>query len=71
MTTWLRERFPARATAEQYALFRAYIDARHADGGMADMTVLDFAAMVDESFVDTRLIEYRRPARRARRASRN
>ncbi len=53
----------ARATAEQYALFRAYIDARHADGGMADMTVLDFAAMVDETFVDTRLIEYRRPAR--------
>ncbi len=51
----------ARATAEQYALFRAYIDARHADGGMADMTVLDFAAMVDESFVDTRLIEYRCP----------
>ncbi len=29
------------------------------DGGMADMTVLDFAAMVDESFVDTRIVEYR------------
>jgi arginine-tRNA-protein transferase len=54
----------ARATSEQYALFRSYIDARHADGGMADMTVLDFAAMVDESFVDTRLIEYRRPPKR-------
>jgi arginine-tRNA-protein transferase len=27
---------------------------------MADMTVLDFAAMVDESFVDTRMVEYRR-----------
>jgi arginine-tRNA-protein transferase len=52
----------ARATSEQYSLFRSYIDARHADGGMADMTVLDFAAMVDESFVDTRLIEYRRTA---------
>ena len=23
------------------------------------MTVLDFAAMVDESFVDTRIVEYR------------
>jgi arginine-tRNA-protein transferase len=53
----------ARATSEQYSLFRSYIDARHADGGMADMTVLDFAAMVDESFVDTRMVEYRRRAR--------
>jgi arginine-tRNA-protein transferase len=26
---------------------------------MADMTLLDFAAMVEETFVDTRLIEYR------------
>jgi len=26
---------------------------------MADMTVLDFAAMVDDTFVDSRLIEYR------------
>ncbi len=29
---------------------------------MADMTVLDFAAMVEDSFVDTRLVEYRLPA---------
>jgi leucyl-tRNA---protein transferase len=54
---------PAKATSEQYLLFRAYIDARHADGGMADMSVLDFAAMVDESFVDTRIAEYRLPNR--------
>jgi len=50
---------PAKATAEQYSLFRGYIDERHADGGMADMTALDFAAMVDDSFVDTRIVEYR------------
>jgi arginyl-tRNA--protein-N-Asp/Glu arginylyltransferase len=50
---------PAKATSEQYSLFRSYIDARHCDGGMADMTVLDFASMVDESFVDTRIAEYR------------
>jgi arginine-tRNA-protein transferase len=50
---------PAKATSEQYSLFRSYIDARHSTGGMADMTVLDFAAMVDESFVDTRITEYR------------
>jgi arginyl-tRNA--protein-N-Asp/Glu arginylyltransferase len=57
---------PAKAGSEQYSLFRSYIDARHFEGGMADMTLLDFSAMVDESFVDTRMIEYRfiRPMRR-------
>jgi len=47
-------------TAEQYSLFRAYLDSRHSDGGMADMTVLDYAMMVEDSHVRTRLIEYRR-----------
>jgi arginyl-tRNA--protein-N-Asp/Glu arginylyltransferase len=46
-------------TSEQYALFRAYLDARHGDGGMADMTVLDYSMMVEDSHVETRLIEYR------------
>ena len=50
---------PAKATSEHYALFRRYLDVRHGEGGMADMTLLDFAAMVEETFVDTRLIEYR------------
>ena len=50
-----------KATSEHYSLFRSYIDARHGDGGMADMTALDFAAMVDDSFVDNRLVEYRLP----------
>ncbi len=44
---------------EHYSVFRGYIDSRHAGGGMADMTVLDFAAMVEDSSVDTRLVEYR------------
>ena len=48
-----------QATSEHYELFRAYVDTRHADGGMADMSVLDFAAMIDETVVDTRLVEYR------------
>jgi arginyl-tRNA--protein-N-Asp/Glu arginylyltransferase len=47
-------------TSEQYSVFRAYLDARHYDGGMADMTVLDYAMMVEDSHVQTRLIEYRR-----------
>ncbi|MBO0904632.1 arginyltransferase [Jiella sonneratiae] len=47
-------------TSEQYSLFRRYIDHRHAKGGMAEMSVLDYAMMVEDSQVDTRLIEYRR-----------
>jgi arginyl-tRNA--protein-N-Asp/Glu arginylyltransferase len=49
----------SEATSEHYSLFRSYIDNRHSDGGMADMTVLDFSAMVDDNFVDSRLVEYR------------
>ncbi len=53
---------PPRATPELYALFRRYILARHRDGAMADMTMADFAAMVEETFVDTRLVVYRQRA---------
>lgn len=52
-------RVAAAPTTEQYGLFRDYIDARHFDGGMADMTVLDYAMMVEDSVVDTFLSEYR------------
>lgn len=48
-----------RTTSEQFSVLRGYLDARHADGGMADMTVLDYAAMVEQTPVDTLLIEYR------------
>ncbi|WP_146345189.1 arginyltransferase [Falsiphaeobacter marinintestinus] len=46
------------ASEEQYALFRDYLDARHADGGMADMDVFEFAAMIEETPVRSRVIEY-------------
>ena len=46
-------------TSEQYSLFRRYLDARHSDGGMVDMTVLDYAMMVEDSHVTTRIVEYR------------
>ncbi|MGB6662947.1 MAG: arginyltransferase [Xanthobacteraceae bacterium] len=46
-------------TSEKYAIFRAYLDSRHRDGGMADMTVLDYAMMVEDSHIETRIIEYR------------
>jgi arginine-tRNA-protein transferase len=47
------------ATEAQYALFRDYLDSRHATGGMADMDLFEFAAMVEETPIRTRLIEYR------------
>ena len=47
-------------TSEQYAIFRGYLNSRHRDGGMADMTVLDYAMMVEDSHIETRIIEYRR-----------
>jgi leucyl-tRNA---protein transferase len=46
-------------TSEQYSVFRSYLDARHRDGGMVDMTVLDYAMMVEDSHVETRMVEYR------------
>jgi arginine-tRNA-protein transferase len=49
----------AWATEAQYELFRRYLDARHADGGMADMDVFEFAAMIEETPVRTRVVEYR------------
>lgn len=49
----------ATPTSEQYSTFRAYLDQRHADGGMADMTVLDYAMMVEDTHVNTQLVEYR------------
>lgn len=48
-----------RPSAEQYSLFRDYIDVRHGDGGMADMSVLDYAQMVEDSVVNTFITEYR------------
>lgn len=51
---------PAQPTSDQYALFRAYLDARHSDGGMMAMTVLDYATMVEDTHVRTRVVEYRR-----------
>ncbi len=49
----------ASPSSEQYSLFRAYLDSRHSEGGMADMSVLDYAMMVGDSYVDTQVIEYR------------
>jgi len=56
-------RVAGKPTIEQFSLFRAYIEARHADGGMADMSLFDYSMMIQDSTVDTYLTEYRvRPA---------
>jgi len=54
------EQRSAVPTSEQYSIFRAYLDQRHRHGGMADMTVLDYAMMVEDSHVETRIVEFRR-----------
>ena len=54
----LRE-VPSLATREHYFLFRRYILARHAGGGMADMDFADYRAMVEDSPVETHLSEFR------------
>jgi len=51
------------ATEEQYELFRRYLDSRHADGGMADMDVFEFAAMIEETPIRSRIVEYQHPER--------
>ena len=50
---------PAEATPEQFDLLRRYLRSRHADGGMADMTLGDYVAMVEETAVRTHIVEYR------------
>ena len=51
---------PPQPSSEQYSLFRTYLDRRHNDGGMADMSVLDYSMMVEDTHVETRVVEYRR-----------
>ena len=46
------------ATEEQFDLFRSYLEDRHADGGMADMDAFEFAAMIEETPIRSRVVEY-------------
>lgn len=57
----LREATSPWATEDQFALFRRYLDSRHASGGMADMDIFEFAAMIEETPVRSRVVEYRLP----------
>jgi arginine-tRNA-protein transferase len=50
---------PPRATAEQFALFKRYLEARHAGGGMTQMSFVDYEYMVEDTPVQTIVVEYR------------
>jgi arginine-tRNA-protein transferase len=50
---------PPVALSEHFQLFRRYIRSRHGDGGMAGMSFDDYRAMVQETPVSTRLLEFR------------
>lgn len=47
------------ATGEQYAVFSDYQESRHDGGDMAKMEFLDYQALIEETPVDTSLVEFR------------
>ena len=52
----------AWSTSEQYDLLRRYLSQRHPEGGMVDMDDMDYADMVEQSPVQSQVIEYRTPS---------
>ncbi|GAA4484162.1 arginyltransferase [Gluconacetobacter asukensis] len=52
---------PAHATTEQFVLFQRYQFARHAEGDMAAMNFYDYRAMIEDTPVDTAMVEFRTP----------
>jgi arginyl-tRNA--protein-N-Asp/Glu arginylyltransferase len=52
---------PTAATSEQYDLFKRYLEARHAGGGMNQMSYIDYEYMVEDTPVQSILVEYRQP----------
>ncbi len=47
------------ASREQYDLFKRYLDSRHFDGNMSDMSYEDYELMVEDSPVSSIIVEYR------------
>lgn len=50
---------PTVATLEQYELFKRYLESRHAGGGMTQMSYQDYEYMVEDTPVQSVLVEYR------------
>jgi arginyl-tRNA--protein-N-Asp/Glu arginylyltransferase len=57
----LRKIVNTRATEEQFKLFKSYVEERHMDGGMADMDVYEFSSMIEESAIQSNVVEYFTP----------
>ena len=56
-----RDERDAVGTAEQYRLFADYQARRHAGGEMSNMTHADYQALVEDTPVETHVVEYREP----------
>ena len=50
------------STDEQFSLLRTYLEARHPTGGMVGMDDIDYADMVEQTPVDSHVVEYREPS---------
>jgi len=48
----------ALATDEQYDLFNKYLNKRHSDGGMSEMTIFEYSSMLEETPINTKIVEY-------------
>lgn len=48
-----------KATEEQYDLFTRYQSARHAEGDMADMNAEEYRGMIEDTTVQTMVVEFR------------
>jgi len=46
------------ATEEQYNLFKKYLNYRHIDGGMTEMELHEFSAMIEETSIKSEVLEY-------------
>ena len=53
------ENIAAIATAEQYRLFSRYQHLRHSGGDMSSMTYEDYRVLIEDTPVETHLIEFR------------
>lgn len=54
------------STDEQFTLLRRYLDARHPTGGMVGMDEIDYADMVEQTPVNSFVVEYREPSTNGR-----
>ena len=60
----LVQEMPPRATVEQYELFQTYQHARHGEGDMSTMSFYDYRAMVEDTPIETSMVEFRLPGGR-------